>query len=569
MILRGRCISPGAARGRARVLEADSSLSLAKSVAAQHSPAREVERIQAAVSRAVAQLDRLRRQIVRVSSQDAAIFEAHAILLTDDSLQQRLAQRIHEQNLSAEAAVASVVAELHDDLAASDEQIFRERAADILDIGRRLVDCLGESSARIIPAGSIIVAPEVTPSEFVRFAHQGAVAFITETCGNKSHTAILARGLGVPLVTGIPELADSMADGAEIVVDAAAGLLLINPTSAEQAIADNVLAKITPTPRAPAGQIGGVSRDGVHVTVLLNISDPVEASAVASLGAEGVGLFRTEFLYIDRSGWPTEDESYADYLRVSEALGSGRELNLRLADFGAEKSPPYADIPINRNPSLGIRGVRLLLQREDILRPQVKAIARLASHRPVTLLIPMIDTLDTLDTTIDRLCVITGSRGRTTLPFQIGAMIEVPAAGFMIDEILDRVDSVAIGLNDLTQYMLAADRDDELVERYHDALQPPVLRLVRTILNAAAKKTRPVTMCGELAGDPTLAAVLLALGARRFSVSRTHYPTAVATVSRLHIGDLAAAADQILALCSGAEVRKFVAQKFPEAAVPG
>src|SRR5690606_25014616 len=157
----------------------------------------------------------------------------------------------------------------------------------------------------------------------------------------------------------------------------------------------------------------------------------------------------------------------------SEYLGPQRELNLRLADFGAEKCPPYADIPINRNPSLGIRGIRLLLQRDDILRPQVRAIARLAAERPVTLLMPMIDTLDTLEATIDRLNMLCNVRHSSQLPFKLGTMIEVPAAGLMIEEILDRVDSVAIGLNDLTQYLLAADRDDELVERYHDALQPP------------------------------------------------------------------------------------------------
>ena len=190
--------------------------------------------------------------------------------------------------------------------------------------------------------------------------------------------------------------------------------------------------------------------------------------------------------------------------------------------------------------------------------------SRLAASLPMTLLIPSVDTLDTLDATIDRLNVICGVKEKKQLPFKLGAMIEVPAAGLMIEDILRRVDSVAIGLNDLTQYLLAADRDDELVERYHDALQPPVLRLVKQVLDAAARRSCHVTMCGELAGDSTLAAVLLALGARRFSVSRTHYPTAVETIARLNIGELSAASGALLALESGADVRKFVELRLPQ-----
>lgn len=564
MILKGRGISPGAARGRARVLEPDSTFANAAALPQRHPAPREAERLQSAVSRAVAQLERLRKQLGRFGNKDAALLTAHATMLTDPSLLERITRRIRDQAMSAEAAVAAVVMELHDDFAASDHPVFRDRSADVLDIGRRLIENLNESAPRTATPGAVIVAPEVAPSEFVRFVHQGAVAFVTETCGNKSHTAILARGLGVPFITGVSAVLERIAEGTEIVLDAGEGTVIVDPSGVEAGRAERIIARIAVAPTIQAGQQGATSQDGVHVTTLLNISDPIEAAAIGTVGAEGIGLFRTEFLYIDRTTWPTEDECYADYVRVAEALGPDRELNLRLADFGAEKSPPYADIPINRNPSLGIRGIRLLLQRDDILRPQVRAIARVAGQRPVTMLLPMIDSLDTLDATIARLLTICGVNDRSKLPFRIGTMIEVPAAGLMIEEILDRVDSVAVGLNDLTQYLLAADRDDELLERYHDALQPPVLRLVKMILDAAQRKNRPVTMCGELAGDPTLAAVLLGLGARRFSVSRSHYPTAVSTFGRLNIAELTTAAGQFLKLGSGAELRRFIAQKFPQ-----
>jgi phosphoenolpyruvate-protein kinase (PTS system EI component) len=273
------------------------------------------------------------------------------------------------------------------------------------------------------------------------------------------------------------------------------------------------------------------------------------------VGLAGVGLFRTEFLYMDRASWPSEDESFETYERVAHAIGDG-ELNIRLADFGAEKSPAYADIPVNRNPSLGVRGVRLLLSRPDILEPQVRALARLARLRPVTVLLPMIDTLDTLlriQTELDRICGIASGAAR---PFRLGTMIEVPSAALLIEEVIDRVDSVAVGLNDLTQYLLAADRDDEFVESYHDALQPVVLRLVHRLVETAVSRGKPVTMCGELAGDPLLTPLMLALGVRRISVSRSHVNRLAAALCGLSVADVAPIGRAVLACSTGKEVRE-------------
>jgi phosphoenolpyruvate-protein kinase (PTS system EI component) len=268
-------------------------------------------------------------------------------------------------------------------------------------------------------------------------------------------------------------------------------------------------------------------------------------------------LYRTEFAYLDYDRWPTDEESYATYRRVADAMGSG-ELSIRLADFGAEKSPAYADIPVNRNPSLGIRGTRLLLGREDILQPQVTALARLARERPLTVLLPMVDTSDTLEAAVARICRICGCRDRDELPFRLGIMVEVPSAAYEIDTLIAHVDAVSLGLNDLTQYMLAADRDDELVETYHDALQPAVLRIAAGVIRAADAAGKPVTMCGELAGDRRLAYALMALGARRFSVSAAHYPGTVKLIRGLSLGNLSATADELLRQTSGKAVRAFL-----------
>lgn len=566
MILQGKCISPGLAQGRAHVFGPDEWLDKAAQVPLKTGPEEEIVRLQAARIRAGQELDRVRRQLIQQGrNRDAAIFAAHATMLTDKKFNERIVTAIRLHSVSAEAAIARVVLELQSTFRESGLPIIQDKMADLLDIGRRLIQCLDDTAELDTLVADVAVATTVMPSELVRLAHQGVAAIVTETCGLKSHTAILARGLGVPLVTGIHDAVTRIPEGATITVDAAAGTVVVNPTpdelETERRIREQI-AQVAPVSSESAPEITApTTQDGVAVTVLLNISDPIEADAVHRLGAAGVGLFRTEFLYMDRTDWPTELESQTIYERVAKSIGNG-ELHIRLADFGAEKCPSYADIPINRNPSLGVRGVRLLLQRPDILQPQVAAIARLARQRRVTLLLPMIDTIDTLEAITTRLCEICECRTREELPFGIATMIEVPAAAMMIEDVLPKVDAVSIGLNDLTQYLLAADRDDEVVESYHDALQPAVLRLVNQVIDAAGRHHKPVTICGELAGDATLTTVMLALGLRRFSVSRSHYRNIIAMLGQLNVAELQPRSQELLQLSSGHAVREFLSNRF-------
>ena len=331
------------------------------------------------------------------------------------------------------------------------------------------------------------------------------------------------------------------------VIDAAAGLVIVDPGSADEETVRRIREAKSPTPLSGLSPVPRTTKDGVPVALLLNISDPLEAENATAAGLAGVGLFRTEFLYMDRASWPDEEDSFQSYHRVAAALGEG-ELHIRLADFGAEKCPAYADIPVNRNPSLGIRGIRLLLARLDILEPQVRALARLARIRPLTVLLPMIDTLDTLLQVrgeLGRICGVAEGEG---LPFRLGSMVEVPSAALLIEDIIGHIDSVSVGLNDLTQYLLAADRDDEFVESYHDPLQPVVLRMLHQIVRVADAHGKPVTMCGELAGDPKLTALMLALGVRRISVSRSHVGRIGAALGDLSISDVAALGPAVLRL---------------------
>jgi len=559
VILRGSSVSWGAFVGAAHVLDSRAWLAAAAKVPAKQGAARELERLSAARARAAAQLERVQEQLVRRGRRgDSGIFAAHEAMLMDRAFAQRIERAVADEGLSAEAAVARAASALHDELESSGVPMVRDKAADVLDVGRRLARCLDpriESDA-LSEAPTVIVTTTLLPSELVRLVHRGPIAALVETCGPRSHVAILARALGIPLVSGISPA--SVPDGSEVFLDADEGLAVVAPTGTEQELARRIRAKLDAAAAGETQAIGQpTTRDGVPVAVALNISDPLEAEAVPELGAAGVGLYRTEFLYMDRPGWPSEAESLESFEQVARAVGAG-ELQIRLADFGADKRPDYSDIPTGRNPSLGVRGVRLLLQRDDILGPQVRALAALARFRPVTVLVPMLDGLDTLlrlEERLRRLC-----RAEGELPFGIGAMVEIPAAALTIDEILARVDCVSIGLNDLTQYLMAADREDELVERYHDALQPAVLRLVRQVVEAADRVGKPVSVCGELAGDPALTTVLLALGVRRFSVSRPDYLRVVTAIRRHSIAELAPLREELMRCGSGAQVRRLLSE---------
>jgi phosphotransferase system enzyme I (PtsI) len=538
MILRGRSVSHGCFEGRAHVLDAHSWIEAAVAVPASHPPDGEIERLRAAQARGCVQLERVEQQL-------------------------RIEIAIREDGLSAEAAVAKATSAVHTEFQSSGLAMIRDKAADVLDIGQRLLRCLDPRVESQVVQGepTVLVAATLAPSELVRFAHRGPCAALTETCGDRSHTAILARSLGVPLLAGMRGVVRRVGEGAVVFVDTGHGVALINPTKAERAEAQRIRETIGRIESRPVTPRQPTTIDGVCVRLALNVSGPIEAELVPRLGAAGVGLFRTEFLYMDRKSWPDEAACLAAYEATAAAMGDG-DLYIRLADFGADKRPEYADFPMGRNPSLGVRGVRLLLQRDDILGPQVRALARLAEQRPVALLVPMLDSVDTLRRLRYRLEELCRSRERV-LPFQLGAMIEIPAAAFAIDEILEEADLAAIGLNDLTQYLLAADREDEAVESYHDALQPAVLRLVRHVVASGEAVDKPVSVCGELAGDSALTVALLALGVRRFSVSRPDYERVADLIERLSVSDLEVRRQDLLSSRTSSEVRRLLEDLHP------
>ncbi len=544
--LSGRSLSPGVFVGRAHILDGSAWLEAGRRARAAGSPDAELERLRAARTQAGAQLQRVEAQLARQGRRsDAEIFGAHRALLNDPILEERIEMAIRGRGLAAEAALVEVIEATHRDFSGNSSPMVQDKAADVLDAGQRWLRSLNPV-ADVKSAGgtpTVLVAASLTPSELVSFAHAGPCAAVTQECGTKSHVAILARSLGVPLVSGIAWPPANIVEGAHVLVDGGAGVVRIAPAETSddeiEAIRTALVARQprAQTPRQPR------TLDGVPIQLSLNISAPSEAAYIDECGAAGVGLFRTEFVYMGRDSWPSEDDSHAAYAQVAAAVGDG-VLHIRLADFGADKCPSYADFPIGRNPSLGLRGVRLLLERDDILAPQLRAIARIATLRPTLLLVPVLDGLDTLhafNAAVERICGLS----RAAFPFSLGAMIEVPAAALTIEALLEHVDHVSIGLNDLTQYVMAADREEEAVERYHDPLTPAVLGLVDRVVSAAHAWGRGVSVCGELAGAPALTRVLIAFGIRELSVSRADYFRVVEAVENLSTLDLTDLADRI------------------------
>lgn len=548
------------------MVDAPTLLATALGISPNGTVEQELERLSAAVGRASAQLEHMRRNLTgRVSTTEVGIFAAHASLLRDQKFLSQIEAEIRHHQ-SAEAGVARIVKGLYATFRTSNVTLAQDKATDILDIGRRLIQCLTEDSQadQELGANAVIIAPSLTPSELVKYAHQGVVGFVTETCGPRSHTAILARGFGLPLISLQETTYDKIKNRTEIIIDGTAGKLIVDPSEEEFPEVQAILALIPKAAVAAAPEsLQTVTSDGVPIRLYINISDPSEADSVIQFGAAGIGLFRTEFLYMDRIWWPTEEETLTTYRDVIQRIGDA-ELNIRLVDFGAEKCPPYADFPINRNPSLGLRGIRLLLQREDILRSQVKVLAKVAKERPITVMLPMVDSVDTLEKTLEQLCRICGCRHREQLPFRITTMIEVPAAALLIEDIMPLVDGISIGLNDLTQYMLAADRDDEYVGAYHDALQPAVLRTLARLVKVATDCGKPCTICGELAGDPQLTGLLLGLGLRQLSVSRTNYVQVARAIQLMRMDQAVPRAEQVLRFRTGSAVRQFFADHKSE-----
>lgn len=493
----------------------------------------ELARFSAAREAAAQQLQELYlSSLKKVGEKDSMIFQIHAMMVQDEDFADAVRRRILAGRVCAEYAVQEAGREFSGQFAQMEDEYLRSRAADVLDISRRLIRALrqGEPKAPETTDGPRIVgAADLTPSETVQMDKSAVLAFVTRGGSRTSHSAILARTMGIPAVVGIGEGFAELKDGDLLIVDGSAGIILREPDEATLALYRKKQQQESGDRdqlKALAGS-AAVSKGGTRVKIYANIGHPEDTGPALENGAEGIGLFRSEFLYMESDSLPGEDTQFAAYRSVLESMGE-RPVIIRTFDIGADKQVPYLNLPKEANPALGYRAIRICLDRKDLFRTQLRALLRASAYGKLSILLPMIISPDEV-TAVKHILEQTKKELRaegTALadPIPLGVMIETPAAALLSGELAKRADFFSIGTNDLTQYTLAADRTNGAVSALYDQRHPAVLKLMELTMKNAKQAGIPVGVCGESAADPGLTEFYLRNAADELSVAAASIP---------------------------------------------
>lgn len=537
------------------------------------SPEVEMARFEAACQQARTEIAELKALIEgRVGAANAAIFDAHMAMLDDPMLYDAVSTRVRSGQ-PVEAAVAAATEELAAMLSGMESELFAARAADVQDVGRRILRILlgvPDTSLEALQQPAIVVAHDLTPSDTARLDPELTLGFCTAVGGLTSHTAILARTLGLPAVVGLGQAAlEQIRDGETIVLDGTNGQVVLRPSSAtmrryrEQHKAREArLAAV----RASAQQEAHTA-DGRRVEVAANVGDLQSAREAVEMGAEGVGLLRTEFLYLENTRPPDEEFQVETYRAIFEAMG-GRPVIVRTLDIGGDKPPPYLKFDAELNPFLGWRAIRICLDDLSLFKTQLRAILRAAVGYRALIMYPMVSALEELERANEVLAEVKTDLDREGLPYApdvpVGIMVETPAAAVLADVLAARCDFFSLGTNDLTQYTLAVDRTNERVASLFQPLHPAVLRLIRQTIEAAHAQGKWVGMCGELAGMKKAIPILLGLGLDEFSMVPRAIPEAKWLIGQLSDAQARQIAEEALSFGTAAEVEAFMGRVLAE-----
>ena len=565
--LKGIPASPGVAIGPAALYRPRPPEVVARAI---DDAAGEWRRLRAAVDTARDEIDALhRRAVAQVGADEAAIFEAHLLFLQDPLLVEATRDRIYSEKINAEAAWQRETAAMAATYREMADDYMRARAADVEDVAQRVLrGLMGVAPPSLdFAAPAILIAADLTPSDTARLDRERVLAVCTELGGATAHSAILARALGIPAVVGLGHAVWQVAEGQHVAVDGNAGALWLQPDEAQVASLTAQREAWLETQRRDkaAGQGTAATPDGRRVEIAANVGSPNDVAPALEFGAEGVGLFRTEFLFMDRAAAPSEEEQFEAYRRAARAAG-GRPLIIRTLDVGGDKPLPYLDLGEEANPFLGWRAIRFCLERPDVFMPQLRAILRASAAedgpRNVKLMLPMIGAPAEVHAARAMLATAQAELRAAGVPYdegmEVGIMIEVPSAVAVADQLARLVDFFSIGTNDLTQYVMAADRGNARVAELASAFQPAVLRMVRDAATAAHDAGIWIGMCGELAGNPLAAPVLIGLGLDELSMSAPSIPAVKAAVRRFSLADAQRIAAAALALDSAEAVARFL-----------
>lgn len=563
-ILRGIPVSPGVCRGKILVLNDDRTDCIPRYPIEESDIPQQINRLEQAIIQTRRQLIEVQEKVsAGIGAEDATIFDAHLLVLEDPTLLDEVSRAIHKDKLNIEHVFATVAAKYSSTLAAIDDEYLRERAADLRDVTERILqNLLGtykEIDLRNLKEPVIIVSYDLAPSRTASLDKKGVLGFATDVGGKTSHTAIMARSLRIPAVVGLGNASKELHNGQYALLDGYHGQIIIDPTDQTlfeygQLVRKQVSLeeKLRDTVDKPA-----VTLDGVRLTLSANIESADDAEAVKASGAEGVGLFRTEYLFLNDAALPTEEEQYQAYRSVAAALKPNPVI-IRTLDLGGDKFMSHTNVPSEMNPFLGWRAIRFCLQEKDIFRNQLRAILRASAEGNIKMMYPMISCLDEL---VQANALVDAYRDELRAEgeafdenMEIGAMIEIPSAALTADALAKRVKFFSIGTNDLIQYALAVDRLNEKIAHLYEPTNPSILRLIKMTTEAARNNGIWTGVCGEMAGDPLMLPLLLGLGVDELSVAPAAIPQIKYLIRRLKMTEAREIAAAALSSESSAEI---------------
>lgn len=550
--LRGVPASPGVASGRV-LFRGAFGLEQARSAAAAADPVRERARAEDAIMRTHADVLRIQRQAAReIDEEHALIFASHLLLLNDPALLEHVGREL-SAGASASTALGRALDDFERQLRLVPDAYIREKVDDIDDLRSRLLDHLRDvshSSATM----RVVVSRRIPPSLVVEMKTEGALALVTEVGGANSHGVLLARAMGVPVVTGVADMLDGLEAGDVLAVDGSNGVVVVHPSERTLARFAEERSRLAQA-RAYYGRFRSVlaaSADGVRIPLHANVGVSSDLSVARENGAEAIGLYRTEFPFLVRDAFPTREEQVRIYAKAYE-LFPDAPIQFRILDLGGDKFLSHGPLSPSRNPFHGYRSIRVLFDHPEVLRDQVQAFALAAGDRPLRIMIPMLSSLEDLRRTralIEGALSVIPRTGST----EVGAMIEVPAAVEVAEELAREVDFLSIGTNDLMQYALVVDREDSHMARAADPYHPAILRMIARVASAASRAGKPLSVCGEIAARPDLALAMVALGVGALSVVPGAIPELKQSLVGMHLGAMRQAMPKILQLADAASV---------------
>jgi len=514
-----------------------------------------------------AQLEVVKQKALETFGEEKeAIFEGHIMLLEDEELEEDIIAFIKENRCTADFAIKHIVEQNATMLQELEDPYLRERAADFRDIGSRLLkNVLGIEIVNLsnIDEEVILIANDLTPSETAQINLDKVLGFITDIGGRTSHTSIMARSLEIPAIVGTNDITKRVHNGDFIILDALNNKIFINPTEDELAKAKEIKAAFLADKAelAKLKDLPAETLDGHRVEVCSNIGTVKDTDGAKRNGAEGIGLYRTEFLFMDRDQLPTEEEQFVAYKEVVEAM-EGQPCIIRTMDIGGDKDLPYLDLPTEMNPFLGWRAIRICFDRPEIMNPQLRALLRASAFGKIRIMFPMIISVEEIRRLKNILATLKAELTAEGVAFdekiEIGVMIETPAAAAIAHHLIKEVEFFSIGTNDLTQYTLAVDRGNELISELYNPMTPSVLSLIKNVIDASHAAGKWTGMCGELAGDERATLLLLGMGLDEFSMSAISIPTVKKIIRNTNFSEVKALAEKALSMATAAEIEALV-----------